>query len=37
MEEVCGLCIATHNLGHAACHKAGEHICTPCECDCHYK
>jgi len=30
------VCLKTHSTGHSACYKAGEHVCSPCECDCHY-
>jgi hypothetical protein len=29
-------CEATHVKGHAKCYEAEEHVCGPCECDCHY-
>jgi hypothetical protein len=35
-EVVKCVCYKSHSVGHSKCHEAGEHICSPCECDCHY-
>lgn len=29
-------CVKSHNSHLDVCYKAGECICSPCECDCHY-
>jgi hypothetical protein len=30
------ICEKSHSRGHSKCFEAGEHVCGPCECDCHY-
>jgi len=30
-------CRKYHKIGHDACMRQGVHVCSPCECDCHYK
>ena len=29
-------CVKSHKMHMDVCYKAGECICSPCECDCHY-
>lgn len=29
-------CVKSHKIHMDICYKAGECICSPCECDCHY-